>query len=142
MRAQLCGLTALHSRGVPNVNATDFGCMPAAAPRGFSADPERREVLARTLRSAQDNVETLRLYAKSIVRMLEHCESEVGALRKRARLPGRLRRTPHPMDLDFVREDVDRLVRETHAQLAVLHCELQQLEDHSDAQPDDHPGNV
>ncbi|HEY9199090.1 MAG TPA: hypothetical protein VIR60_06965 [Gammaproteobacteria bacterium] len=92
------------------------------------ADIESRHALERSLQDARDNVELMRLYAKSIVRMLEHCEAEVGALRLRAKVPDRLRQTPNIMDLDFVRADVDRLVGETHAQLARVYRGLRQLE--------------
>lgn len=91
-------------------------------------DTESRRALERSLQDARDNVELLRLYAKSIVRMLEHCEAEVAALRLRTKVPDRLRQTPNIMDLSFVRADVDRLVGETHAQLARVHRGLRQLE--------------
>ncbi|MBU1192491.1 MAG: hypothetical protein KKE76_12340 [Gammaproteobacteria bacterium] len=89
-------------------------------------DNDSRFVIARSLANAHHNVETLQLYAKSIVRMLEACHAEAGALRELAsiastRRPGKACNT---VDLQFVRTDIDRLVAETQAQLAVVNHEL------------------
>jgi hypothetical protein len=101
----------------------------AAAPRAERvADdcPDRDErcrTLDRSLQTALDNVESLHLYARSIVRMLETCEVEASLPRPRSHR--RSRRLP--MDLGFVREDVDRMAGEVHAQLAMLRASLPRL---------------
>lgn len=67
-------------------------------------------------------METLQLYAKSIVRILGACDAEASALQKLADIvpagkPGNVRKS---MDLQFVRTDIDRLIGETQAPLAVV----------------------
>lgn len=87
----------------------------------------RDSALARSLQSALDKVESLHLYARSIVRMLETCEAEASLSRPRSRgYAARGRR--RPMDLDYVREDVDRLAGEVQAQLALLRAGLPSAE--------------
>lgn len=89
-------------------------------------DPDhRRRTLARSLESALENVASLHLYARSIVRMLETCEAEANLPRPRRRRSGPARVRRQPMDLEFVREDVDRLAGEVQAQLALLRAGLQ-----------------
>lgn len=71
-------------------------------------------------------METLQLYAKSIVRMLEACDAEAGALQRLASIApaGKPRNARKPMDLNFVRADIDRLVGEAQAQLVAVNHEL------------------
>lgn len=107
------------------MNAGNVGRVSALSRSADLEGLERRLTLARSLQDARDNVETLRLYAKSIVRMLEYCEAEAGSQRKRVRLVNGLRQAPTALNLDFVRADVDRLVGETQAHLALLGVELQ-----------------
>lgn len=89
---------------------------------------DRSHSLARSLQSALDNVESLHLYARSIVRMLETCEAEAGLPRPRGRRYGAMRARRLPMDLEYVREDVDRLAGEVQAQLALLRAGIQSAE--------------
>lgn len=93
-----------------------------------STQEDHSRALARSLQSALDNVESLHLYARSIVRMLEICEVEAGLPRPRGRRYGAARTRRQPMDLDFVREDVDRLAGEVQAQLALLRAGMQSVE--------------
>lgn len=96
---------------------------------GERSNPEdRSRALARSLQSALDNVESLHLYARSIVRMLEACEAEAGLPHPRGRRYGAMRARRLPMDLEFVREDVDRLAGEVQAQLALLRAGMQSAE--------------
>ena len=87
---------------------------------------DSRFIIARSLARAHHNIETLQLYAKSIVRMLEACNAEAGALQKLASIApaGKPRNVHKSMDLQFVRADIDRLVGEAQAQLAVVNHEL------------------
>lgn len=89
-------------------------------------DNDSRFVIARSLSAAHHNMEILQLYAKSIARMLEACNAETGALQDLASVtssaPVRTRRPS--MNLQFVRRDIDRLVAEAQAQLAVVNHEL------------------
>lgn len=89
-------------------------------------EDDSRFIIARSLVRAHNNMETLQLYAKSIVRMLEACDAEAGALRRLASIApdGKPRNPRKPMDLQFVRADIDRLVGEAQAQLAVVNHEL------------------
>lgn len=89
--------------------------------RGTVWDPaDRCRMLARSLQSALDNVESLHLYARSIVRMLETCEVEANPSHMRSRRSASARTRRPSLDLDFVRADVDRLAGEVQAQLALL----------------------
>lgn len=97
--------------------------------QGALQDPaDRCRMLARSLQSALDNVESLHLYARSIVRILEACEAEADLPRMRSRRFGAARTRRPPLDLDFVREDVDRLAGEVQAQLALLRAGIQCVE--------------
>ena len=97
--------------------------------RGTVWDPaDRCRMLARSLQSALDNVESLHLYARSIVRMLEACEAEASLTHMRSRRSGSARTRRPSLDLDFVREDVDRLASEVQAQLALLRAGIQRVE--------------
>lgn len=77
--------------------------------------------IARSLAEAHNTMETLQLYAKSIVRMLEACDAEADALQQLNRMPKQRK----SMDLGFVRADIDRLVGAAQAQLALVNSKLE-----------------
>ncbi len=89
-------------------------------------DNDARFVIARSLSNAHQTMETLQLYAKSVVRMLEACNAKVDALQSLsgAASPGKSRGARKPMDLQFVRADIDRLVGEAQALLATVNYKL------------------
>lgn len=89
-------------------------------------EDDSRFIITRSLALAHHNMETLQLYAKSVVRMLEACDAEASALQKLASIvtAGKPRNVRKSMDLQFVRADIDRLVGEAQAQLAVVNHEL------------------
>lgn len=85
---------------------------------------DTRLFIARSLAEAHHTMETLQLYAKSVVRMLEACDAEADALQQLNSLPKKRR----SMDLRFVRADIDRLVGEAQAQLALVNSRLEAVE--------------
>ncbi len=84
-------------------------------------EDDTRFFIARSLAQAHNTMETLQLYAKSIVRMLEACDAEADALQQLNSMPHKRK----SMDMKFVRADIDRLVGEAQAQLALVNSKLE-----------------